>query len=138
MTNLEKFNALEDSHAKELSMKHARIMEEIEQLPPGTEISSAKKKELVALKKELQKILEENLIGDVIPVRLTIREILSTPKSIEEKVIAPLIPFNFEVFSGINTRIGRFRIEATSKEEAWKKARKKALMYQGQVSLKIS
>jgi len=74
MTNLEKFNALRESRAKELSMKHARIMEEIEQLPPGIEISPEKKKELTAFEKELQRILEENLIGDVLPVLKSAKE----------------------------------------------------------------
>jgi len=74
MTNLEKFNALRENRVKELSMKHARIMEEIEQLPPGTEISPGKKKELAAFEKELQRILEENLIGDVLPILKSAKE----------------------------------------------------------------
>ena len=138
MTNLEKFNALRDSRAKELSMKHARIMEEVEQLPPGTEISPEKKKELAALERDLQEILEKSLIGDMIPVRPMIRDLIGKSNPIKKKAIAPLIPFNFEVYSEIKTRIGKFRIEATSKQKAMKEARKKAALYQGQVSIKIS
>ncbi len=63
MNNLEKFNALKGSRAKELSMKHARLMEKIEDLPPGTKISPEIIKEKAALESELQSILDNNLIS---------------------------------------------------------------------------
>ncbi|MCK4646646.1 MAG: hypothetical protein KAU46_10365 [Candidatus Aminicenantes bacterium] len=138
MTNLEKFNALKESRAKELSMKHARIMEEIEQLPPGTEISPKKKKELATFEKELQEILEGKLIGDVLPIRPTIRDLISKSKPIEKKADGPLITFHFEAFSAINTRIKKFKIDATSKNEAWEMAREKTKNHPGQINLKIS
>ncbi|MCK5127894.1 MAG: hypothetical protein KAR42_16675 [candidate division Zixibacteria bacterium] len=131
MKDLKKFNG------RELASKHAWLMDEIEQLPPGTKISPAKKQEIKTLEDELQRRLEDNLMSDVIPVIPTMRDMFSKPKSIEKK-IGPLVAFNFEVMSEMNTRIGRFKIEATTKDEAWKKARKKAMVFSGQVSLKIS
>lgn len=132
MKDLKKLNG------RELALHHAWFMDGLEKLPPGTKISPAKEKEKLAYEKELRRRLEDNLIGDVLPVRPTVRQLIDGAKTIRNKPIGALIPFNFEVFSEINTRIGRFRIEATSKDEAWKKARKKAAKYQGQASLKIS
>lgn len=138
MTNLEKFNALEDSRAKELSMKHARLMEKIEHLPPGTKLCPEIIKEKATLEKELQEILEENLIGDVLPIHPTIKDLISKSKPIEKKADGPLITFHFEAFSAINTRIKKFKVDAITKDEAWKEAREKTKGYPGQVNLKIS
>lgn len=63
MINLEKF-----LNTQRLALSHAYLMQEIEQLPPGTEISLAKRSEIKELEEELKKKLMRNLIGDPFPV----------------------------------------------------------------------
>ena len=121
--------------AYELTLKHARLTDDLEKLPPGAEISSQILKKKIALEKELQCRLYSLLIGDVLPVMPTILDIIGIPKPVEKK--AGII-FNFEVLSGLNTRLDRFKIEAFTKDEAWEKAKKKAKKYPGDVNLKIS
>jgi len=58
----------EDFNAKELALKHVYLMQEIEQLPPGTEISPEKRKEIKELEAELKRKLIKNLTGDPFPV----------------------------------------------------------------------
>jgi len=55
-------------YTKSLALSHASLMEEIEQLPPGTKLSLAKRSKLEELKVELKKKLIRNLIGDPFPV----------------------------------------------------------------------
>jgi len=129
---------LQNYTARELVSKHACLMDDIEKLPPGTEVSPRKKKELVALEKDLQRRLHSLLIGNVLPIRPMIAEISSKPKAMEKKTEGPLISFHFEAFSAFNTLIKCFKIDATSKKEAWQKARKKTKDYPGQVNLKVS
>lgn len=62
MNNLEKFNA------RELTSKHAWLMDEIEKLPPGTEISPVKKKEALELQADLRRRLYLLLKGGVLPI----------------------------------------------------------------------
>lgn len=123
MKNLEKFNA------RELTSKHACLMEDVEQLPPGTEISPEKKRNITALEKELRKRLYNLLNSDVLPV------IATNAKIIKDKA---LIAFNFDVISELNTLIDRFKVEAKTKDEAWKIAKKRAKKYPSNVNLKIS
>jgi len=133
MKNLEEF-----FETKELVLKHSHLMREIEQLPPGAQISPSKMNEKKALEKVFQDKLHRNLIGDVLPVlpsKPTIAEILSKPKIIKKE---KLISFNFDVISELNTLIDRFKIEATSKDKAWEEAREKESEYPGIVKLKIS
>lgn len=132
MKNLEKLTAYE------LALHHAHLMAEIEQQPPGTQISPAKKREIKAIEKKLQGKLYESLIGDVLPIHPTIEDLLSKSKPIEKKALGPLITFHFEAFSAINTRIEEFKIDAISKEEAWKDAREKTKGSPQQINLKIS
>jgi hypothetical protein len=123
MTNLKKLNAMQ------LTFKHALVMQEIEELPAGSNILRVKKKEAVAYEEELRTRLYGLLINSVLPVLIT------APKKAEKKM---MIPFHFEVFSSMNVRVDRFKIDATTKDEAWIKARAKARTYPGKVSLKIS
>jgi len=125
-------NSISDLTARELASRHAQLMEKIENLPPGTEVSLDKKEKIKALEEELSKRLYENLSSDVLPIVSTFP---SKAKLIERKM---MIPFHFEVFSSMNVRVDRFKIEASTKEEAWKEAGKKAREYPGKVNLKIS
>lgn len=118
--------------ARELASKHAVLMDEIEKLPPGSVISSGKKKKIEAMEKELRKRLYQNLSSDVLPIVITP---YSKPKYSENEA---MITFNFEAFSSLNTKIDRFKVDAPTKVEAWKEARKKAKKYPGDVNLKIS
>ena len=129
MSNLEKFNALEGNRSKELALQHARLMEKIEDLPLGTEISPKVEKETRRLEADLRRRLYRLLQGDVLPILATVA------KALKKKTE---ILFHFDVFSLLNTRIDRFKVPAPTKEEAWEKARKQALRYPGQVHLKIS
>ena len=122
-------NKLKDFTARELTSQHVELMDEIENLPPGTEISPFMKKKKVALEEDLRRRLYSLLLGDVLPI------IPMVIKVIEKKA---LIIFHFDVLSELNTLIDRFKINATTKDEAWKEAREKAETYPGQVSLKIS
>lgn len=126
MIDLEQF-----IETRSLALSHAKFMEEKEQLPPGAEISVAKKKEIERLEKKLRKRLYKNLCSDVLPIK----RIASINPKLAKKL---LISFHFEVFSSMNTRIDRFKIEAFTKEEAWLEAWKKARAYPGKVNLKIS
>lgn len=143
MSNLEKF-----FETKGLALNHAYLMREKEQLPPGKEISVAKKKEIEALEKELRKILYKSLISDVLPVKLPAilkkdLEFIKHQKISRKQIEGALkkevkIPFHFDVFSSMNTKIDRFKVEALTKEEAWKEAEEKAKKYPGKTKLKIS
>lgn len=62
---LEKFFS---SEARKQAFRHALLMQEIEQLPPGTRISEAKKKEIEVLEAKFQQRLHRSLISDVLPV----------------------------------------------------------------------
>lgn len=133
-TRSQKIENFFNSRSRELALKHVYLMQEIEELPPGTNILIAKKKEAEALEEELRKKLYEALNSDVLPV-LPIKSI----KAINPKLAKKLtIPFHFELFSSMNTRIDGFKIEAPTKEEAWKEAEKKAKKYPGKTKLKIS
>lgn len=68
MNNLEKFNAMEGNRSKELALEHARLMEKIEDLPPGTELPPQVEKEVRRLEADLRRRLYLLLIGDVLPV----------------------------------------------------------------------
>jgi len=125
-------NSISDLTARQLASRHAQLMEQIENLPPGTGVSFDKKEKIKALEEELLKRLYRNLSSDVLPIVSTFP---SKAKLIERKM---MIPFNFEVFSSLNVRVDRFKIEASTKEEAWKEAKKKALKYPGNINLKIS
>lgn len=63
MSNLEGF-----FETKELVLSHASLMHEIEQLPPGTNLSPVKKRKAARLEKELNKKLFKHLLGDPFPV----------------------------------------------------------------------
>lgn len=123
MSNLEKFNA------RELASKHVWLMDDIEKLPPGTATIPEKKKEAQELEADLRRRLYRLLQGDVLPILAT------AVKALKKKMD---ILFRFDVFSLLNTRIDRFNVPAPTKEDAWEKARKRALQYPGQVHLKIS
>ena len=129
MDNLKKFNTLEGNRSKELALQHARLMETIEDLPPGTEISPEVEKEVRRLEVQLRRRLYRYLKGGVLPILAT------AAKTLKKKTE---ILFHFDVFSLLNTRIDRFKVPAPTKEEAWEEARKRALQYPGQVHLKIS
>lgn len=130
MSNLQGFNALE------LTLKHCYLMQEIEGLPPGSNILLVKKKEAEALEDELRKRLHKNLNSDVLPANyIATLKSPRKPKPTEKKT---MIPFRFEVFSSMKTLIDRFKVEASTKEEAWKEAEEKAKKYPGDVKLKIS
>ncbi len=118
-------------NAMQLALSHVYLMQEIEELPPGSNVLLAKKKEAEALEDELRKRLYNCLKGDVFPIK----RIASINPRLAKKL---LIPFHFEVFSSMNTKIDKFKIEAVTKEEAWKEAEEKAKKYPGKTKLKIS
>lgn len=122
---------LKNSTTYELTLRHARLMNDIEKLPSGSTVTPKKIKEKADLEETLQNKLYSLLIGDVLPIIPTaIKRIPSADKI--------MITFHFEVFSSLNTKVDRFKIDAPTKTEAWKKARKKAKTYPGSVNLKIS
>lgn len=125
MNNLQNFNA------KELALKHVYLMQEIEELPPGSNILIAKKKEIEALEDELRKRLYRFVSSDILPIKT----IATISPRLAKKL---MIPFHFEVFSSMNTKIDRFKIEALTKKQAWIEAREKARTYPGNIHLKIS
>lgn len=125
-------DGLKNCNAWELTLKHARIRQEREQLPPGAEISPAKKEEMCAIEEELRRRLYKNLGGDALP---TITTGPGGPSQGEDK---PKISFRFEVISSLKTKIDTFKIEAITKEAAWIEAEERAKKYPGKVSLKSS
>jgi len=125
MSNLKEFNAFE------LTLKHCYLMQEIEDLPAGSNILKVKTEEAKALEEELRTRLYSLLINSVLPILIT------TPrkaKEIEKKI---MIPFHFEVFSSLNTRVDRFKVDASTKKEAWIEAKERAKKYPGDITLKI-
>lgn len=118
-------------NALQLALSHVYLMQEIEELPPGTNILIAKKKEAEALEDELRKRLYKCVNRNAFPIK----SITAINPKLAKKL---LIPFNFEVFSSMKTLIDRFKVEASTKEEAWKEAEEKAKKYPGDVKLKIS
>ncbi len=59
------------STAYELTLSHARLMAEVENLPSGTEISPEKKKEISDLEQDLRRRLYFLMIGDVLPIKIS-------------------------------------------------------------------
>ena len=141
MKDLERF-----IETKSLALDHSKLMEEKEQLPPGAEISPAKKKEIERLEKKLRKRLYKSLNSDVLPVFKTAitkkdLEFIDHQEILRRQMKGDLsskIIFRFDVFSSMNTRVDRFKIEALTKKEAWKEAEKRAEKYPGKTKLKIS
>lgn len=68
MSNLRNFTA------RELTSKHACLMDDVEKLPPGTQISPKKVREIKAFEQELQHRLYSLMIGNVFPVIITAKE----------------------------------------------------------------
>lgn len=61
-------NQEEFLNTQSLALRHANLMQEIEELPPGTKISPIKRSKIKELEKELKKRLIRHLIGDPFPV----------------------------------------------------------------------
>lgn len=146
MDNLKKFNAMEGNRSKELAMQHARLIEKTEQLPPGTVVAPEVTAEIKRLQAELYERLYSYMRGQVLPVLVPAPskrdlEFIDHQKIVRKQIEGPLppqIPFNFEVFSSVNTRIDRFKVPAATKAEAWKEAREREKKYPGRVKIKIS
>jgi len=144
MDNLEKFNAMEGNRSKELALQHARLMEKVEDLPPGTIVAPEVTAEIKRLEAHLRRRLYRHLKGDVLPILVITNGAITkngpcyTINTQEELREEGDILFYFDVFSTLNTRIDQFEIPAPTKEEAWLKARKKSKEYPGKVHLKIS
>jgi len=68
MDNLKKFNALEGNQSKELALQHARLMEKVEELPPGTIVAPEVTAEIKRLEADLRRRLYSFLQGDVLPI----------------------------------------------------------------------
>jgi len=121
-------------------------MEKVEGLPPGTIIAPEVTAEIKKLQAELYERLKRYMKGNPLRVHIPaptkkelefIKHKKITREQIEEAVALKII-FHFSVFSSLNVRIGQFKVEAFTKEEAWLEARKKSREYPGKVTLKIS
>lgn len=141
-------NDLGNLNAMQLTLKHVYLMQEIEQLPPGSNILKVRKEEAGALVKELRSRLHKLLVNSFFPMKLPVilkkdLEFIEHQKNCRKQIEGALkkevkIPFHFDVLSSLNYKIDRFKVEAPTKEEAWKEAEKKAKGYPGKVNLKIS
>lgn len=144
--NLKKFSAMEGNQSKELTLQHARLMEKVEDLPPGTVVSPEVCAEIKRLQTDLYKRLYRYMKSNILPIKVPapskkdlefIEHQEICQKQIEEAV-GLKISFNFEVFSSLNTRIDKFKIEATTKKKAMVEAQTRADKYPGRVKIKIS
>lgn len=147
--------ALTGFNARELASKHLQLRVEIETLRPGTKAATEKAQEAQRFQTDLYRRLYSFMKGDVLPVLATAAktiklpapskkdlEFISDQKIIREQIEGPLPPqilFHFDVYSKVNTRLGKIRVQDTNKSDAWDKARKRAnKKYSGPVYLKIS
>lgn len=132
MDNLKKFNAMEGNQSKELALQHARLMEKVEDLPPGTVVAPEVCAKIERLQAELRNRLRYLLVNNAAPIFITAS---GETEGIQKEL---MIPFHFDVFSSMNVKIDKFKIEAPTKDKAWLKAREKSREYPGKVKLKIS
>ena len=137
---------LNDFNGRELALKHARLRAEIETLPLGTKATMDMAREAQRLQAELYERLYRYMKSNVLPIKLPAPtkkdlEFIDHQKITREQIegaVAPKISFNFEVFSSLNTRVDRFKIDAPTKKEAMAKAELRAKKYPGRVKVKIS